>query len=158
MKYFKLELEYILKTHDQLITFIDCVHKNFTGPEEFGALVPTQEQRQKWYVHVTKLLACVVPETETQCFYMNTGTILSNDFMLKRVNTRYWKIIINRKPICDLASWTICFRNLEVHTIWWHTTHMWGLRDKLLQRFFWIAARNILTCATQREISTPAYQ
>lgn len=47
MKYFKLELEYILKTHDQLITFIDCVHKNFTGPEEFGALVPTQEQRQK---------------------------------------------------------------------------------------------------------------
>lgn len=103
MKYFKLELEYILKTHDQLVTFIYCVHKNFTGPEEFWGLVPTQAQHQKWYVHVTKLLECVVPETETQCFYMNIGIILSNDFMLQRVNTRYWKIIINRKPICDLA-------------------------------------------------------
>lgn len=50
MKHFKevhevflIRIRVHIKTHDQLITF-DCVHKNFTGPEEFGALVPTQEQ------------------------------------------------------------------------------------------------------------------
>ena len=145
MKYFKLELEYILKTHDQLIMFIYCVHKNFNGPEEFLGLVPTQAQHPKWYVHVTMLLECVIPETETQCFYMNIGTVLSNDFMLKRVNTRYCKIIINWKPICDLAC-----RRLQSASGTWRciqygdTRHVCGVRWWAAAEIFWIAARNIL--------------